>query len=296
MYLVVTLRPHEEPSPSTTFVRPLTRERDPYMMSISQDLQNLYSLDISSPNFTRHLHCLIRDDEKDQYLISLRGSELTQLLDFLDTVRAVILSSHRLTKQTLQALNAIPITDDVARECLHKLQTICSHHVALPSSYVISNGIARVGSAPVTLGGAADVWEGTYHGEKVSIKSLRVRTRNQRTLKKVRVRCGYVIAWTSERLWVLQALFKEAVAWKRLSHPNIVPFIGVTENPLQIISGWMSNGTLMEFTERDPGVNRIGLVSSPQQLCLVDNVTLPSYWTQPKASAIFTRITPHTET
>lgn len=160
------------------------------MMSISQDLQNLYSLDISSPDFTRHLHCLIRDDEKDQYLTSLRGSELTRLLDFLDTVRAVISASHRLTKQTPQALNAIPATDGVARECLHKLQTICGLHAALPSSYLISDGIARVGSAPVILGGVADVWEGTYRGGEVSIKSLRARTRNQRTLKKVRIRCG----------------------------------------------------------------------------------------------------------
>ena len=49
--------------------------------------------------------------------------------------------------------------------------------------------------------------------------------------------------------------------WKRLRHPNIVPFIGVTTDPLQIISEWMPNGTLMEFVERNPGASRIGLVS-----------------------------------
>ena len=73
---------------------------------------------------------------------------------------------------------------------------------------------------------------------------------------------------------MLQALFKGAAAWKRLRHPNIVPFIGVTASPLQIISGWMSNGTLIEFIEKNSSVNRINLVSSPRQLCLVDNIIL----------------------
>ena len=49
--------------------------------------------------------------------------------------------------------------------------------------------------------------------------------------------------------------------WKRLTHPNIVPFIGVTTNPLQIVLEWMPNGTLTEFIERNPSASRIGLVS-----------------------------------
>ena len=165
-----------------------TPERDLCMMSISQDLQNLYSLNTSSPDFSHDLRRLIQDD---QYLISLQGPELTRLLDFLDNVRVATSTPHRLTEQTLQALNAIPATDDVSRECLHKLQTICGHNVTLPSSYAVeSDEIIKVGSAPANLDGVVDVWEGTYRGEKVSIKCLRVRTRNQRTIKKVRIRYG----------------------------------------------------------------------------------------------------------
>jgi hypothetical protein len=39
------------------------------------------------------------------------------------------------------------------------------------------------------------------------------------------------IASTQEHLWASQSFFKEAVMWKRLRHPNIVPFVGVTTNP-----------------------------------------------------------------
>ena len=49
--------------------------------------------------------------------------------------------------------------------------------------------------------------------------------------------------------------------WKRLRHPNIVPFVGITTNPLQIISKWMPNGTLTDFIEGNPDANWISLVS-----------------------------------
>ena len=49
--------------------------------------------------------------------------------------------------------------------------------------------------------------------------------------------------------------------WKRLRHPNIVGFIGVTRNPLQFVSEWMPNGILTEYLGENPGANRIGLVS-----------------------------------
>jgi len=49
--------------------------------------------------------------------------------------------------------------------------------------------------------------------------------------------------------------------WKRLRHPNIVPFLGVTHEPLQIMSEWMPNGTLTHYVEKNPDADRIALVS-----------------------------------
>jgi len=159
-------------------------------MSTARVLQCLYTLD-KSLDILDHLRYLIRYDEKEQYLISLQGSELTQLVDFLDKVHAVPSAFHQFTKQTSQVLGAIPRTDDVARECLKKLQAICGHHATLPSSYIVSGpAIARLGDHPTTLGGIADVWEGTYRGEKVSIKILRVCMKNHQAVKKVCILCS----------------------------------------------------------------------------------------------------------
>jgi len=144
-------------------------------MSTSQVLQHLYSLDISSPNLSRYLYCLIQRDEEEQYLSNLQGLELGRLVDFLDEVRTPPSAVRPVTERILQALGAIPTTDDVFRQCLHKLHTICGHHMTLPSSHNVSGDLARVGDYPIsTDGGTADVWEGTHNGRKVCIKCPRV--------------------------------------------------------------------------------------------------------------------------
>ena len=161
-----------------------------WAMPASGILQRIYSLDASSPDFLHRLYCLVHYDEVDQCLTSLQGSELARLVDFLDKVRAVLSTFHQFTKQTPQALGAIPTTYDVARECLNKLQAICGHHAILPSPYIASGQIARAGDGPIAHGVIADVWEGVYRSEKVSIKCLKIPTENDQTLKKVRIRYG----------------------------------------------------------------------------------------------------------
>ena len=59
------------------------------MGNTSRILQCLYSLDTSSSDFLCYLSGLIQYDKEEQYLTNLKEAELTQLLDFLDKVRAV---------------------------------------------------------------------------------------------------------------------------------------------------------------------------------------------------------------
>ena len=157
-------------------------------MSTSQILQNLYSLDTSSPDISRLIHGLIRHDEEDQYLSSLQGRELAQLVDFLDEVCAPPSTFRLVTKQVLQVLSVIPTADDVSRRCLRKLQVVCGDNMTLPSSYTVPGDLTRIGDQPVAFGGFADVWEGTYCGEKICVKVLRVSLNDDQALTKVRTR------------------------------------------------------------------------------------------------------------
>jgi hypothetical protein len=159
-------------------------------MSTPLILHRLYSLDTASLDFLRHVYCLIRHDEVDRYLTSLRGPRLARLVDFLDEVCALPSAFYPVTKRILQTINAISADGNLSQQCLQKLQTICAHRATLPSSYIISSKIARVGDHPIALGGVSDVWEGTYRGDRVSIKTLKVPLNDDQTFKKVCIRCG----------------------------------------------------------------------------------------------------------
>jgi len=51
--------------------------------------------------------------------------------------------------------------------------------------------------------------------------------------------------------------------WKRLEHQNIVPLLGITSDPLQLVSAWMPNGDLIEYIRGHPGADRVLLVGVP---------------------------------
>ena len=168
-------------------------------MSAIWNLHCLYSLDPSSPGFLRRLHSLFRYDDEERYLISLQGSELTRLLDFLDRVCTHLSAFRPATKQALQTLGALPPSDDIFIQCLHKLQAICGHHATLPSSYFASGEIVRMGDRPIVVGGMSDVWEGTYRNKRISIEHLKISLNDDQACKKVRVRYGKRLVHTCLR-------------------------------------------------------------------------------------------------
>ena len=59
-----------------------------------------------------------------------------------------------------------------------------------------------------------------------------------------------------------QQFFREAVAWKHLRHPNILPLLGVSLNEYRfaLVSEWMEYGKINEFVEGDWHINRSELV------------------------------------
>ena len=120
-------------------------------------LYRLYSLNTSSPDFLRNLYSLLRHDEEERYLLNLQGSELAQLVDFLDGVRTLPFAFHQFTKRTPQVLSFISTNRNISQRCLYKLRAICGHYETLPSSCTVSSEIARVRSGPIAVDAIADV-------------------------------------------------------------------------------------------------------------------------------------------
>ena len=112
-------------------------------------------------------------------------------------------------------------------------------------------------------GDFADAHEAKLNGKKVCVKGLRSYVRDTRgVIKRV---CLYphssltTITGTPGR----QAFYREVVVWRRLQHPNIVPFLGVLTKipPFKIVCDWMGNDNIIQYAKTNPGVNRVDLVS-----------------------------------
>jgi len=54
-----------------------------------------------------------------------------------------------------------------------------------------------------------------------------------------------------------------AAVWKNLAHPNVVPLLGVTTDPIQLVSGWMPDTNLTEYITDHPDADRLSLVGVP---------------------------------
>jgi len=76
--------------------------------------------------------------------------------------------------------------------------------------------------------------------------------------------------------------------WKYLADPNILPLLGVTITPFQLVSSWMAGGDLPEYIKKNPGAGRRGVVGIPPAASSRAHPGVTSYPTSLRASATFT--------
>ncbi|KAJ7826994.1 kinase-like domain-containing protein, partial [Mycena olivaceomarginata] len=97
----------------------------------------------------------------------------------------------------------------------------------------------------VAAGAFGDIWKGSVRGQSVSVKIMRL-------FRDAEVRAA------------AQAFGHEALIWRQLSHPNLLPFLGLyyVENRLCLVSPWMSNGHVLQFLENyaPPDTDRLSLM------------------------------------
>ena len=62
------------------------------------------------------------------------------------------------------------------------------------------------------------------------------------------------------RLRTSQVLNQVSATWKSLKHPNIVPLLGVTIDPLEIVSDWMPGEDILGYIANHPDADRLFLV------------------------------------
>ncbi|KAJ3995497.1 kinase-like domain-containing protein [Lentinula boryana] len=145
---------------------------------------------------------------------------------------------------TLQAeLDSNAGSESHRRSCFSLICHLVKRIRALPLSLLIIKDVERVGRNPVAGGGFADVWRGIMNGEDVCLKVLRLVTeQDERTRATVRKR-----------------FCREALVWRQLKHPHILPLLGVNMElflpSFCLISPWMENKDIITFLKQNPNHN-----------------------------------------
>ncbi|KAK7037712.1 hypothetical protein VNI00_010938 [Paramarasmius palmivorus] len=123
----------------------------------------------------------------------------------------------------------------------------------VPSSLIIT-GVSKLGIQPIVIeGGLGDMWKGHIEGLDGQVVCLKMPRR----------------AYTaSDRRALLKNYLREAMIWRQLAHPNILPCLGVHypdkgRDRLSLVSPWMEYGNLVSFLNSHPreSVNHLQLMS-----------------------------------
>ena len=70
-----------------------------------------------------------------------------------------------------------------------------------------------------------------------------------------------------------QTFCREAVTWKTLRHPNVLPLLGATmsENRFVMVSEWMAGGSINEYVKAHVDADRLNLVRIPLGVCILSH-------------------------
>ncbi|KAH9935724.1 kinase-like domain-containing protein [Fomitopsis serialis] len=170
-----------------------------------------------------------------QELFKMKGKDAIAVIDLLD-VDGIVEDNSR-----------------IHTRLFHTLRKMCGELGRLPTVYDLSKKglllglrlpheeLTIIGNHPIASGGFADVWLGRYKDQQVAVKAFRV--------------------YGHANLEAVKKTFcREAVLWRRLSHSNITPFIGIDydENKAKFsaVCQWMPNGNITAYLRNSPGANR----------------------------------------
>jgi len=198
-----------------------------------------------------------------------------------------------------QALARSCLESKLQQRGLRLLLKICKAHGIVPSSYILRQELVSVGlvyyRSTFTV-----VSNGEYSGRSVAIKHLKIDKGDTDTTFKVRsINFPHDCCSTPA---LNQRLCREIIIWKHLSHANILPLLGVLISAdlrcFRILTEWMPNGNVMQYTKLNPKENRLRLVSFlpfPRDVFCHSSVTFSSLrshlvWPIFMSSRLFTGI------
>ncbi|KAK7437402.1 Rho guanine nucleotide exchange factor [Stygiomarasmius scandens] len=165
----------------------------------------------------RKIEAIISNKESYRIMLAQKGERAQQILDNLQNLYDCPDTTPKLRSQIFTAIVR-----------LSKLSGL------YPTCLVLDN-VVKLGEHPVASGGFGEIWKGLIGDELACLKVVR-------------------IYGESDVQKLLKGFLKEAILWKQLKHPNVLPFLGLyflddTKQRICLISPWMEHGNLRQYLQ-----------------------------------------------
>ncbi|THU99671.1 hypothetical protein K435DRAFT_964332 [Dendrothele bispora CBS 962.96] len=163
-------------------------------------------------------------------------SQIELILSYREGSKRLLEQRGVLAQSILDLLQALYDYTDVASKLRSKILSVMIHlsrkSNLYPSCLILDN-VTKIGDHPIAAGGFGEVWKGSIGGEVACLKVVK-------------------IYGDSDVEKLLKDFMKEAILWRQLDHPNVLPFLGLyfldtTKQRVCLISPWMHNGNLRQF-------------------------------------------------
>ncbi|KAG6912003.1 hypothetical protein DXG01_000251 [Tephrocybe rancida] len=169
---------------------------------------------------------MVNDDQRKKTFLDQRESHAQTLLDLL------------------QHILDLPELDIVRPSILRVLLELSKRSGLYPTALIL-RGVEPQGQKAVAAGSYGDIWQGTLAGGIVAIKVMRIDS-------------SYINRG-------IKIFCKEAIVWRQLHHPNVLPFQGVCQWPgpsfrVCLVSPWMANRNVLQYLQRNPDDDRRSLI------------------------------------
>ncbi|KAF7347172.1 Kinase-like protein [Mycena venus] len=187
-------------------------------LGLANDLELRTALRIDEERIATLLLSILSSKSAEEVVLRLEGDSAQC---FLDVVQSTLDKGFLIT----------PEHSRIARRIVRKLSALCDR---LPSSLFIS-GVTGKEERPTFGGGFGDIFRASYGKQIVALKYMRV----VQYMRGSDLRC------------IRLKFCREALVWKGLEHPHILPFLGIEAEtfplPLCMVSPWMKHGTVLNY-------------------------------------------------
>ncbi|KAJ6476320.1 kinase-like domain-containing protein, partial [Mycena sanguinolenta] len=185
-------------------------------MKLTNDPDLRTAIRIDEERIASLLVSIFNSKSDEQAVLRLEGNSAQ---DVLDVIQETLDRGFIMTQEHAR----------MARRIVRKLSESCD---SLPSSLFIV-GVEGRDEHPTFGGGFGDIYCASHGGQRVALKRMRHFLRGS-DLRRIR-----------------SILCREALVWKDLHHPHILPFLGIDADSFPssfcLVSPWMEHGTVISY-------------------------------------------------